>query len=361
MTTGATDNTISILRLVKIVVIAAIAFAVGFVAMVMVNGAGFIMAGAAGAHPTRRGHMSSQLIAGGVFAVIGAAVALWWTKGKDDEPWAPRVSHRAVGTALLIAMLMPIAVWRLNESRANAGRRQRLVNDMASADLRRAVGGADGLAHTPGGVATLREVLFDVERPADMRLIAGLQLAQWLVEAPADVVSQVDVMIAQPGPMRRRFVEIYAAGGFVSWPPAFERWMLVVLGDPDPKLTLAALGPLVARSERPKPHLCAVLKRLARDGDPQIRAEGMLRTRACPDEQVALLKEGARDPEAAVRAAVLKRLERRLIVGSEDTVSDLADRLSVADTLVEDQDPVIRDAAVAQRDRLRAAGANAKR
>jgi hypothetical protein len=361
MTRAAADNTISIQRIVKIAVITAIAFAVGYVCMAILNAIGHGLAAAAGAHPTGRGNTSSQLWVGGVFAVIGGAVARWWTKGQDADPYAARVSRRAAGLAVLAAVLMPIAVVAFSATRQNFAERQQFVNDMASADRRTAIWAADGLAHTRGGVSTLREVLFDAERPADMRLIAGLELAQWLREPPADVVSQVDSMIAQPGPVRRQFVEIYATGHFVTWPPPFERWMLVVLDDPDPKIKLAALGALVSRSELPRPQLCAVLKQLARDVDPHVRANAMFTTRACPDEQIALLIEGARDPEAAVRAAVVKRLGWRFIDGTEDTVSDLGDRLSIADTLVEDQDPAIRDAAVKQRDRLRSLAANAKR
>jgi hypothetical protein len=361
MTPGSAHGTISINRLVKIVVITAIAFGVGFLGMAFLNRVGYLMAGALGAHPTGRGNLESQLITATLCAAIAAAAASWWTSGKDVDADEPRVRVRAVFAVLLTAVLMPIALWLWNDSSANAAQRQQFVNEMASGDHRTASWAADGLAHMPGGVATLRGILFDVDRPPDMRLLAGLELTQWLVDPPADVVSEVDAMIAQPGPMRQRFVEMHSSGALVSWPPAFERWMLVVLTDPDPKLKLAALGPLISRSEAPRPQLCTLLKQLARDRDPNIRAEAMLHTRACPDQQLALLKEGARDPDVAVRAAVLKRLGWRLIVATEDTASDLAERLSLADMLVDDPDPAIRAAAVEQRDSLRSSAMSAKR
>jgi hypothetical protein len=152
---------------------------------------------------------------------------------------------------------------------------------MGTSDHDKASWAADGLAHIPGGVSTLREILFDVDRPPAMRLLAGLELAQWLVDPPSDVVSAVDAMIAQPGPMRQRFLDMHASGALVTRSPTFERWLLIVLSDPDPKLKLGALRSLTLYSVEPPPQLCAILKELARDRDPSIRAEAMTLTRAC--------------------------------------------------------------------------------
>src|SRR5688572_4086559 len=79
-----TANTISLDRLIKIAVITAIAFVVGFLGMWVFNGIAMGIGAAGGGHPSGRGNMSSQLVAGGIVAALGALVAAWWTRHDKD-------------------------------------------------------------------------------------------------------------------------------------------------------------------------------------------------------------------------------------------------------------------------------------
>src|SRR4029450_24873 len=59
---------LSLKRLYKVSVVAAIAFVPGWLAMGFVNAVAYGLAAAAGAHPTGRGNAESQLIAGAIVA-----------------------------------------------------------------------------------------------------------------------------------------------------------------------------------------------------------------------------------------------------------------------------------------------------
>ena len=356
MTTAAPRGTIAVERLVKIAVISVIAFVVGFLGMLVLHGIAAGIGAAAGAHPNGRGNLESQLTGGGVLAVIAAVVSSWWTAGKYDNPIWPRVSIRAVFIGLLAMIATPIAIWQWNDASANAARRRRLTAEMAtSGDWRRGQDAADGLAHTPGGIGTLREILFDEARPIDMRLLAGLEITQWLVDPPNDVIVEIESMIIPPGPVRQRFIEIMVSDVFITWPPAFQRWMLGVMNDADPKNQLDAVRVIYGNTwASPLPQVCTRLKELTRHPDATIRAGAMESVSACQGEQAALLKEGARDPDPVVRAAVVKRVGRRF-GGTEDIVTDLADQISIAEMLIDDTDPAVRAAAVEQRNKLAAA------
>src|SRR5262245_56928204 len=123
---AAPDKTISLKRLVKICVVAAGAFVVGYAAMSMLNGVGYIMAGALGAHPTGRGNMSSQLVVGGFFAILGATIAAWRTRANDSDRGS-RVRTRTVAMVLAAAVATPIVISGWRESGENADVRQQLV------------------------------------------------------------------------------------------------------------------------------------------------------------------------------------------------------------------------------------------
>jgi HEAT repeat protein len=143
-------------------------------------------------------------------------------------------------------------------------------------------------------------------------------------------------------------VEIYAKQESVDWSDSIERWMITVLDDPETSMRLDALSVLGSHSgaaERIR-ELCPALRQLARDVDPAVRGEAMLRVSACPRERTAeLLMDGTRDPDPAVRLAVLKRLGWRF-GGLEDTPADIALRRELANTLLRDTDPAVHAAAV---------------
>jgi len=342
------DNTISILRLWKIAIVSAIAFGVGYACMAMLNGVGYILAGAAGAHPTGRGNTSSQLITGGVFAVIGAVVATWWTRKSDQVANGPRVHQGAVAIALVVAIVTPLGIVSWRDARAAAAEREQLLHSVVSGG-EGSLMAADTLARTSGGVEALRRLLGDVGSPAEARLVAGLELSEYRVATPADE-AQVEALIRRPSPLRGRFVEIYAGDHFSDWSDSIERWMVTVLDDPEPAMRLGALRALVGNSvDGPHaPEACPALHRLARDSDPNVRAEAMLMASACPRDRIpASLKEGTSDPDPAVRLAVLKRLQWRF-GGTDDTPADTAIRRELASTLLHDPDPAVRAAAVAR-------------
>ena len=339
------DDTISLARLWKIGVVAVGAFVLGYAGMSMLNGVGYMMAGAVGAHPTGRGNLESQLTVGLLFAVLGAAIAVWRTRANVDDG-SLRVPKKAVAIVLCVATAAPIAISGLRGAQENAAERQQLVDAIERGGAN-AMQAADSLVRTPGGEGTLRDLLSDTSKPAEIRLFAGLELAEFGVARAADI-SRVESLIQRPSPLRQRFVEIYTKQESVDWSETVEGWMTSVLDDPEPTMRLAALGMLISHSVSGPNALqaCSAVRRLARDNDAAVRAEAMMLASGCPhDQRPALLKEGSRDSSPAVRLAVLKRLEWR--VGDlDDLPADVAIRKELAAALLNDPDPAVRAAAM---------------
>lgn len=254
------------------------------------------------------------------------------------------MQRKTVTIALIVAVVVPLGIWLLTSMRAGAIENQKQVEIILRGG-QGAVMAADSLVRMSRGAGELRRLLRDEKAPPDARLIAGLELAEYRVATGSDL-EQLEKLVQRPSPLRQRFVAIYADNNYPDWSEEIEQLMLPMLDDPEPAMRRDAVTALYVHNwEVLLPQVCTALQRLARDIDPNVRADAMLRVSACPRDQFPqLLTAGAQDPDPAVRLAVLKRLGWRL-GGLEDTPADVALRRNLATTLLHDSDPAVSAAA----------------
>lgn len=338
------ESTISTRRLTTILCVGALCFGGGFALMAVLNAIGAGLAGAVGAHPSGRGNLGLQLQVGSFLGVLGAAIAAGFTR--RDQGLGPRVRLGVVVAAAAVIILVPLVVggWFARRDRLETVRELAQVVDRGGDEGMRA---ADTLARTPGGIKQLRAVLNDASRPGEVRLVAGLELVEFTVANRRDLAA-VEVLIRRPSPLRATFVDVYLNEWSVGWSDTIERWMVGVLDDPEPTMRLKALSVLISHSTYgPRARqACPALRRLAEDVDPEIRAEAMLRVSACQRSVArAVLEHGARDPAPAVRLAVLRRLAWRI---DDAGAAEIEKRRDLANPLLRDHEPAVREAATAR-------------
>ena len=254
------------------------------------------------------------------------------------------MQRKTVTIALIVAIVVPLSIWWLSSLRAGAIENQKQVEIILRGG-QGAVMAADSLVRMSRGAGELRRLMRDEKAPPEARLVAGLELAEYRVATSSDM-EQLEQLIQRPSPLRQRFVAIYADSNYPDWSEEIQQVMLPMLDDPEPAMRRDVVTALYLHNwEVRLPQVCPALQRLARDIEPNVRADAMLRVSGCPRDQLAdLLRAGAQDPDPVVRLAVIKRLGWRL-GGLEDTPYDVALRRDLATTLLHDADPAVSAAA----------------